>query len=211
MRAHTRSGTVRTIALTAIVSAGVASTAAFAFSTTMVRDDTTPRGFPMVQDQPFNVFKVMGSSPALLQSYKDVSKNLKEKGSLSETEVAIVMLTAAVENECKYCSAAHTMQVRGGGHDNDTIAAIQSGSPIADPKIEALRVFTLRVYETRGRVSDAELRSFLDAGYTHAQALDVVACIAAKVMTNYTNQLAGTPVDGFLHAEVDKIGAAKDW
>jgi len=41
----------------------------------------------------------------------------------------------------------------------------------------------------------SQLQSFLDAGYTRAQALDVVACIAAKVMSNYVNQIALTPID----------------
>ena len=37
--------------------------------------------------------------------------------------------------------------------------------------------------------------TFLSASFTCAQALDVVACIAAKVMSNYANQIALTPID----------------
>lgn len=165
----------------------------------------------MVQGERINVFKVMGTSPALLQSYKDVSKNLKEQGSLSQAEINVVLMTAAVENKCKYCTAAHTGGARRNGVEDETIRAIQESTGIADEKLRVLHDFTLRVYETRGRVSDDEIQTFLDAGYTHGQALDVVACLAAKVMTNYANQMAGTPVDEFLQAEIDKMSAAKTW
>ena len=45
-------------------------------------------------------------------------------------------------------------------------------------------------------MSEAELSAFLDAGYTGAQALEVVLGLAVKVMSNYTNSIAGTPLDG---------------
>lgn len=47
----------------------------------------------------------------------------------------------------------------------------------------------------QGRMATSHLETFLDAGYTRAHALDVVACISVKVMTNYANQIALTPLD----------------
>ena len=47
----------------------------------------------------------------------------------------------------------------------------------------------------RGNVADAEVKAFLDAGYTRRQILEVILGISQKVMSNYTNHLAGTPVD----------------
>ena len=47
----------------------------------------------------------------------------------------------------------------------------------------------------RGNVSDDEVQAFFDAGYTRRQLLEIVLGLAQKVMSNYTNHLAETPVD----------------
>ena len=72
---------------------------------------------------------------------------------------------------------------------------LRDGGALADPRLEALRQFTVRVLETRGRVPEAEVATFLEAGFTRTHALEVVLGIAVKVMSNYTNSLAGTPLD----------------
>jgi len=53
----------------------------------------------------------------------------------------------------------------------------------------------------RGKVSQAELNAFFEAGYTEVQAIKVVLGLAVKVMSNYTNSIAGTPLD----PEVEKL------
>ena len=47
----------------------------------------------------------------------------------------------------------------------------------------------------RGNVDDAAVKAFLDAGFTRRHILDVVLGVAQKVMSNYTNHLANTPID----------------
>ena len=54
----------------------------------------------------------------------------------------------------------------------------------------------------RGKVSKAALEAFFGAGFTEQQALEVVLGIATKVMSNYTNSIAGTPLD---EAVKDKV------
>jgi hypothetical protein len=43
---------------------------------------------------------------------------------------------------------------------------------------------------------------FINAGYTKANILDVVAGVALKVMSNYTNHITKTPVDDFAKKNV---------
>ena len=47
----------------------------------------------------------------------------------------------------------------------------------------------------RGFVSDAEVQTFLDAGYTKASVLAVILGVALKVVSNYSNHVAETPVN----------------
>ena len=139
---------------------------------------------------------VMAASPALLRSYTTLQDNLEKHGGLTPAENNVVQLSIALENECQYCVAGHTMAGKMFFENtDDELAALRSGSKLPAAKLDALRTFALAVYETQGRVEDAQLEAFLAAGYTRAQALDVVANVSAKVMSNFANQLARTPVD----------------
>ena len=73
--------------------------------------------------------------------------------------------------------------------------ALRDETPLPNSKLEALRDFTLTLVRTRGHASDAEVTRFLEAGYTHRNILEVVLGLAQKVLSNYVNHLAQTPVD----------------
>ena len=47
----------------------------------------------------------------------------------------------------------------------------------------------------RGFVNDADTQAFLAAGYTNKQILEVILGVSQKVMSNYVNHFAQTPVD----------------
>uniref|UniRef100_UPI003CD0DA01 carboxymuconolactone decarboxylase family protein n=1 Tax=Roseovarius nanhaiticus TaxID=573024 RepID=UPI003CD0DA01 len=68
-------------------------------------------------------------------------------------------------------------------------------TPLPTPKLEALRTFTLAMVRERGNVDDATLQAFYDAGFAQRHVLEVILGLAQKVMSNYTNHIANTPVD----------------
>ena len=77
----------------------------------------------------------------------------------------------------------------------DVIDALRNNTPIADPKLEALRSFAAVINETRGWPSESQVAAFLDAGYTSQNVLEVILGTSLKVMSNYTNHVAETEVD----------------
>jgi len=91
--------------------------------------------------------------------------------------------------------AAHTVIAQGQDVPDDVINALRDGTPLPNEKLEALRTFSRLMNEKHGRPSEAELQAFFDAGYTQQAALEVVVGTALKVMSNYTNAIAGTQVD----------------
>nr|WP_293110749.1 hypothetical protein [Okeania sp. SIO2F4] len=64
-----------------------------------------------------------------------------------------------------------------------------------DKKLQALRRFTQQIVQTRGWVKDNEIEEFMAAGYSKQQVLEVILGIAIKVIHNYTNHIAKTPLD----------------
>ncbi len=144
-----------------------------------------------------NLAGVLAESPALLTSYWQTQINLLSSAALSPQEINVVQTSVAHANACQYCVAGHTafgkMEIF--GNTDEQMNAIRQDNPFDDPKMEALRDFTLLVLRNQGRMSSSQLQNFIDAGFSRQAALDVVACIAAKVMSNYANQIAMTPVD----------------
>jgi AhpD family alkylhydroperoxidase len=141
---------------------------------------------------------VMAESPELLNGYNAVSEQFF-RSSLPAAAKHVVLVTASAANECRYCVAAHsTIALRSGSHGGlsaDQVAALRSGQPLADPALEAVHAFTHAVVTQRGWVSDEQVDSFLAAGHTRRQALDVVLGVGMKTLSNYTNHLADTPLD----------------
>lgn len=140
-----------------------------------------------------NLTGMLAESPAALEGYLAVAAAFGRSG-LSKTEQQVVLLATSVENECHYCVAAHSTLAAGDGVPAEVVGAIRGGAPLADPKLEALRRFTQAVVERRGWVED-ELPAFLAAGYTRANALDVITGVTQKTLSNYANHIAATPVD----------------
>jgi AhpD family alkylhydroperoxidase len=136
----------------------------------------------------------LAESPELLDGFLRAS-GLFEATTLDPVAREVVIMVMATRNDCHICIAMHTGKLRGLGADEDLVAALQAGEPLADPRLEALRVFTLDVLATAGGVSDDAVRAFVAHGYTLRNALEVVLGIGAYTMSTLANRLTGAPVD----------------
>jgi len=141
-----------------------------------------------------NLLGTMAEAPALLEGYMTLA-TIFDQTDLSPTERQIVLMVNNRLNGCTYCMAAHTGISKSQGVSDDVIEALRQGTQIADPKLEALRVFAVRVNETRGWPEQGDIDALLAAGYTKRTVLEVILGTAVKVMSNYTNHIARTPLD----------------
>ncbi|WP_225225665.1 carboxymuconolactone decarboxylase family protein [Komarekiella delphini-convector] len=141
-----------------------------------------------------NLERVMAESPALLEGYVHLWE-LFDTTSLSPIERQVVYQTANFQNQCEYCIPWHTKLSQLAGMAPNEIEALRQGTELADSKLEALRQFTKSLILNRGKIVEAELKAFFSVGYSSQQALEVILGIAVKTMSNYTNSIAGTPLD----------------
>ncbi len=140
-----------------------------------------------------NLYATLAHSPAALSATLGFGQNLSE-GSLSAGEREQIALLTGQTNSCDYCLAAHTAIGKSVGlTEAETLAAREGRSD--DPKSQALLDFTNAILKQRGFVETPQLEAFRAAGFTDAQALEVVAAVAQNVLTNYANHLAETAVD----------------
>ena len=138
---------------------------------------------------------VMAAAPAAYQAYLDTFALFEHRTTLTPLEQQVVFQTANYENACHYCLPGHTYIMKAAGMPKEVIDALRTGNPIPDSKLETLRIYARRLIEKRGHLDHAELKEFLDAGYTRRQALEVLVGLAAKLLSNYTNGLAETDLD----------------
>ena len=144
-----------------------------------------------------NLHKVLAESPIALEAYGTLW-TLAERTSFTAVERNIAFLAIIYENACVYCMAGHTNLSKMAGVDAADIVAVREGRALADNKLEALRRFAALVTKNRGAVSEVDVQAFKAAGYSNQSVLDLLVLAATKLISNYTNHLANTPLDAFM-------------
>ncbi|HEX2667749.1 MAG TPA: carboxymuconolactone decarboxylase family protein [Gammaproteobacteria bacterium] len=147
-----------------------------------------------------NVHGVMAAAPPLLKSYLFLKEQFA-KATLDKQERKIVLLAVSRELDSAYDTAAHSVLADKHNVPADVIEAVRTGRSLADDKLEALRQFTVDATRHHGRIAESTLGSFLAAGYTNANALEIVLAIGAVTLTSLTNRLAKTPLDTEFQAQ----------
>ena len=144
-----------------------------------------------------NLERVMASSPPLLRAYVQMWE-LFDETSFTPIERQVVYQTANYENNCTYCVPWHTWLSQQAGMAPAVSDALRQGLPLPDARLEALRVFTTSLIEQRGHPSSEMKEAFFAAGWEPHHALEAILGLAVKLMSNYTNGVAGTPLDSMV-------------
>lgn len=141
-----------------------------------------------------NLHAVMAEAPTLLKGYQ-VLHELFQNTSFNAEELTVVWQSINVEHDCHYCVPAHSAIAASMKVDQGIVDALVNKTPFADAKLETLRETTLAMTRERGVISDEQIEKFFAAGYGQQQLLEIIVGLSQKVMSNYTNHLANTPVD----------------
>lgn len=156
-----------------------------------------------------NLMAVFSESPAAVEAYAALS-GIFDKSDFTATERQIILMTNNRLNGCTYCMAAHTSISQMQGVSSEVLEALREGRSLTDRKLEALRVFAAKVNKNRGVLSQPDLDALLAAGYTKANILEVILGTGLKVLSNYTNHVAETPVDANFQANAWTAPSAAD-
>jgi uncharacterized peroxidase-related enzyme len=118
-----------------------------------------------------------------------------EQTSLTPIEREVIAMSVAWENECRYCMAMHSALLAQRPEHADTVAALRAGTPLGDARLEALRRFTQAVVRDRGRVAPELSGALADAGFTEAQALEIVLGVGVYVLSTLLNIVTAAELD----------------
>lgn len=143
-----------------------------------------------------NMYLTMGANPALLDAYTHSYKSFRANAGFTPIEQEVVFLSVAYENNCEYCMAAHSFVGDKMTHvPTEVTNAIRNGSVIPNEKLAALSKLTRLLTATRGNVPQEAISEFLEAGYSEIHVLGIIAGIAVKTMSNYSNHITSPQLD----------------
>ena len=148
-----------------------------------------------------NLIATFANNPSVLEGYLALD-GVFEKGSFTPVERQLVLLAASVENNCNYCTAAHSTIAKGFlNAAPEIVSAIRNGTPIADKKTNALVNLTREIVRERGFVKQQTIEAFLSAGYRKEQVMELLLGVALKTISNYLDHISPTPLDQAFEAE----------
>ena len=141
-----------------------------------------------------NIVGAIANSPKLINSLVGLFGQVHSPG-FSEAENQIVLLTDAVTNGSTYAVAFHTALALQQRISSEETTAIRERRLPADKRFAALSKLAKTLIEKRGQLSEQELDSFIAAGFTKEQVLEVIAIVAASTITNYAGTIVNPPLE----------------
>jgi alkylhydroperoxidase family enzyme len=91
--------------------------------------------------------------------------------------------------------AAHSTFAKGRGAAENDIEAVRNGNLPNDPRLAALIRFAREAARQGGAVSAEDLRRFSDAGFSQAQALEVLIGVIQVTLASLVYSMSQAPVD----------------
>lgn len=152
--------------------------------------ETLQNAFGMIP----NIAGVMATSPVLIDCLVGLFGKV-HRGSFTEEQIQIVLLTDAVVNASPWAVAFHSSLALQQGIDADDVDAIRAGRLPSAPRLAALSSLARALIEKRGHIAQQEVEQFLAAGFDSDHLLEVIAIVAASTITNYTATITNTPLE----------------
>ncbi|WP_328398126.1 carboxymuconolactone decarboxylase family protein [Nocardia sp. NBC_00416] len=132
----------------------------------------------------------LAASPELLTGFLDMTARF-DQCTLDPVAREVVIMTVAVRNDCRVCIAMHTGKLRKLDAAADLVADLRAQRPLADERLEAVRVFTLDALATAGGVDAPAVEALTVHGYTERNALEIMLGIGTYTISTFANRLVG--------------------
>jgi uncharacterized peroxidase-related enzyme len=140
-----------------------------------------------------NLMATFANSPAVIKGYLALDAEFAK--TFTPVERQLILLAASLENECPYCTAAHSIMLKEVlGVPAEVVAAVRDRRPTTI-RHDALIALTRDIVGTRGHVDPDTVTSFLAAGYQPEQVMEVLLGVALKTISNYLDHMSPTTID----------------
>ncbi|AQH02730.1 alkylhydroperoxidase [Burkholderia sp. KK1] len=147
-----------------------------------------------------NLVASLANAPVALETYLTVAE-INARSGLTLAEREVVQITAAAVHGCGFCVAGHTaVALKKAQLPAALVEQVRAQGALSDARLDAVAVFTRAVIASRGAVSDDALATFRRAGFSDANALEVVLGVSLATLCNFANNLARNELNPQLEA-----------
>ncbi|CAG9193570.1 Alkylhydroperoxidase [Paraburkholderia tropica] len=137
-----------------------------------------------------NLVASLANAPVALETYLSVGE-INGRSGLTLADREAVQITAAAIHGCGFCVAGHTaVALKKAQLAAPLVDALRTGRPSGDARLDAVADFTREVIATRGAVADAARAAFTAAGFSDANALEVILGVSLATLCNFANNFA---------------------
>jgi hypothetical protein len=150
---------------------------------------STPTG------RPANLHAQMAHSPAVLTAYASLRAALAEHTAFDPKANAALTLAAAAGVGNDYMIRIASRLANMNGWTEEQVAALRTGAPTNDAKIDVLAGLVREAAANSGNVADAAWQAAQQAGWSDQQLTDAFAYVGATVFTGYFLNYAQTDLD----------------
>lgn len=149
-------------------------------------------------DTPINWFTAQSERPDILAATWGLFKGILLQGVLPPTVKEMISMTIAMQNNCRYCTVAHTNALEGMGVPKEVIQSCASDPDLAQvpPPQRAMLKFGLKTARNPRSVTDEDLQTLRDHGLTDAEIMEVVMVAACSNFLDTWADVSGILVDG---------------
>ena len=151
-----------------------------------------------------NYAKVFSHRPQVMAAWSALLASIR--GNLETRQYELITLAAARALRSSYCMLAHGRVLREKFYSAAQLTAIAADFARADltPAEVAMMSFAERVARDATTITDAEVRSLREHGFTDAQVFDIAAAAAARCFfSKLVDALGALPDAGFGQLEDD--------
>ena len=150
---------------------------------------SSPRG------RPLNLHAQMANSPTVLAAYTSMRAVIAEPRTFNlKVGAALTLATAATVGN-GYMIGIASRLAHMNGWAEEQVAALRTGIPTSDAKIDVLTGLVREAAANSGNVTDATWKAAQQAGWSDEQLTDAFAYLGATVFTGYFLNYAQTDLD----------------
>jgi uncharacterized peroxidase-related enzyme len=137
--------------------------------------------------------RALAMSPAVLTGFRAMQK---ASGDMLDLKTRLKIAIAVSEkNGCAYCVRAHSFSAMNHANVSPEDVEIARRGLATSPRDHAAIVFSLRVLEAVGSISNDDLANARSAGFADAEVIEIIALVAQFTFTNLVNNVLATEPD----------------
>jgi len=148
-------------------------------------------------DSPGGWFTAQSERPDILEATWGLFKGILLQGVLPPTVKEMISMTIAMQNDCRYCTVAHTKALEAMGVPAEVIRSCARDPELTEvpPTQRAILKFGLKTAQNPKSITDEDFRTLRDQGLTDGEIMEIVMLAACSNFLDTWADVSGIPLD----------------